>query len=69
LVKPKPKPQPVAAKPKPKPPAQVRYVVKKGDSLSTIARRNGSTVAAIQKANRINGTLIFPGQSLTIPKR
>jgi LysM repeat protein len=69
LVKPKPKPQPVAAKPKPKPPAQVRYVVKKGDSLSTIAHRNGSTVAAIQRANRINGTLIFPGQSLTIPKR
>lgn len=64
--------QPVAAKPKikakPKPPAQVRYVVKKGDSLSAIASRNGSSVAAIQKANRITGSTIRPGQSLTIPK-
>lgn len=71
----KPKTQPVAAtKPKPKPkvtpkPAQTRYIVKKGDSLSAIASRNGSSVSLIQKANRIKGTLIFPGQSLTIPKR
>lgn len=70
----KPKIQPVAAtkpKPKPKPapkPVQTRYVVKKGDSLSAIASRNGSSVSAIQKANRISGTLIHPGQSLTIPK-
>lgn len=69
----KPKTQPVAAtKPKPKPtpkPVKTRYVVKKGDSLSAIASRNGSSVSAIQKANRISGTLIHPGQSLTIPKR
>lgn len=69
----KPKSQPVAAtkpKPKPKPkPVVTRYVVKKGDSLSAIASRNGSSVSAIQKANRISGTLIRPGQSLTIPKR
>lgn len=65
LVKAKPQP----AKPKPKAPTQVRYVVKKGDSLSAIASRNRSSVAAIQKANRITGTLIRPGQSLIIPKR
>jgi LysM repeat protein len=73
----KPKTQPVAAtKPKPKPaakpapkPTQTRYVVKKGDSLSSIASRNGSTVSLIQKANRITGTLIHPGQSLVVPKR
>ena len=73
----KPKPAVVAAKPKPKPkpkpvvvkPKITRYVVKKGDNLSTIARRHGSSVSAIQKANRISGSLIFPGQSLVIPKR
>ena len=71
---PKPKPT-VAAKPKPKPkpvvvkPKVTRYVVKKGDNLSTIARRHGSTVGAIQRANKISGSLIFPGQSLVIPKR
>lgn len=67
----KAKPQIVAAKPKitakPKPKA-IRYVVRKGDSLSRIASRTGSSVSAIQRANRISGTLIQPGQSLTIPK-
>ncbi len=70
-AKPKPKPKPVVvkAKPKPKPQPQVtRYTVKKGDTLSAIASRNGSSVAAIQRANRISGTLIHPGQSLVVPK-
>lgn len=66
----KPKPTVVKAKPKPKPkPKTTRYTVKKGDSLSTIASRNGSSVSAIQRANGISGTLIRPGQSLVIPKR
>jgi LysM repeat protein len=56
------------AKPKPKP-KSTRYVVKKGDSLSAIASRTGSSVSAIQKANGIKGTLIRPGQSLAVPKR
>ena len=46
-----------------------RYSVKKGDSLSAIARRTGSSVSAIQKANKISGTLIHPGDALVIPKR
>jgi LysM repeat protein len=68
---PKPKPKPtVAAKPKPKPkPTATRYTVKKGDSLYAIALRNRTSVAAIQKANNISGSLIRPGQSLIIPKR
>lgn len=69
-AKPKPKPKPVTAKAKTKPkPKAVRYVVKKGDSLSAIASRTGTSVTAIKSANGISGTLIRPGQSLTIPKR
>ena len=64
---PKPKPKPVASKPKPKP-QPVRYTVKKGDSLYVIARRNGTTVSALQRANGISGSLIHPGQRLVIPK-
>ncbi len=68
--KPKPKPVLVKAKPKAKPkPKAVRYVVKKGDSLSSIASRNGTSVSALKSANGISGTLIRPGQSLSIPKR
>lgn len=46
-----------------------RYVVKKGDSLSAIASRMGSSVGAIQRANSISGTLIHPGQKLVVPKK
>lgn len=56
-------PKPVAkAKPKSR-----RYLVKNGDSLSLIASRTGSSVAAIKRANGISGTLIRAGQTLTIP--
>ncbi len=65
-AKPKPKQTP---KPKVKPkPAPKRYVVKSGDNLSSIASRNGTTVSALQRANGIKGSVIRPGQSLTIPK-
>jgi LysM repeat protein len=68
-TKPKPKPTVVKAKPKPKPQPQVtRYTVKKGDTLSGIASKYRSSVSAIQRANRISGTLIRPGQSLVVPK-
>jgi LysM repeat protein len=69
--RPKPaSPKPVAAKPKPKPkPTSVTYTVKKGDTLSGIASRHGSTVAKIRSANGISGSMIHPGQRLRIPKR
>lgn len=51
-----------AAKPK-------SYTVKSGDSLERIARRNGTTVKALQRANGIKGSAIRPGQKLTIPKK
>jgi len=44
------------------------HVVKKGDTLDAIAKRNGSSVAAIRKANKISGSMIRPGQKLVVPK-
>lgn len=38
--------------------------VKNGDTLSDIARRNGTTVSKLRKLNKINGTLIHPGQKI-----
>ncbi|MCZ7572736.1 MAG: LysM peptidoglycan-binding domain-containing protein [Ardenticatenaceae bacterium] len=44
------------------------YIVRRGDTLSAIARRFGTTVAAIVAANRIpNPNLIYVGQRLLIP--
>lgn len=65
-------PKPVAAKPKPKPkpkPTSITYTVKKGDTLSGIASRYGSSVTKIRSANGISGSLIRPGQRLKVPKR
>jgi len=44
-----------------------RYQVRPGDSLWAIARRHGTSVAAIRSVNRIQGTEIFPGQVLVVP--
>jgi len=46
----------------------VRHTVKKGDTLSGLASRYGSSVSKIKAANRISGTVIRLGQTLTIPK-
>jgi murein DD-endopeptidase MepM/ murein hydrolase activator NlpD len=45
------------------------YVVKSGDTLSAIAKANGTTVQAIKDANPqiTNVNLIKPGQAFTIP--
>jgi len=68
-AKPKPKTEAVKVKPKVKPkPKTTRVVVKKGDTLSAIASRNGTSVGALQRANGISGSVIRPGQSLVIPK-
>lgn len=65
-------PKEVAYKPKPKPkpkPTSTTYTVKKGDTLSGIASRYGSSVAKIRSANGISGSMIRPGQKLKVPKR
>lgn len=43
------------------------YRVRRGDSLSTIARQFGTSVRLLQHANSLRGTLIRTGQRLMIP--
>ncbi len=47
--------------------ATVKYKVKSGDTIGSIARRHGATVSSIKSANNINGSRILVGQTLTIP--
>ena len=52
---------------KTKPAAATTYTVKAGDNLTSIAKRHGTTVAALVKANGIrDADLIYPGQKLKI---
>lgn len=60
-------------------PVSTTYVVKKGDMLSKVAARNGITLAALLKANKMTmaqankvrpGTkIIIPGKSTTVSKK
>ena len=60
---------PTTAQPNPATPARsVTHTVRKGESLSAIARHYGVTVAEIVQANAItNPRLVHPGQELAIP--
>lgn len=62
-----------ASKPAPKAaatPKATRYKVRNGDTLEKIARKHGTTVAAIQSANGLGkSTNIRAGQSLKIPAK
>lgn len=60
-----PKPRTV----KPLKPTVSRYTVRPGDTLGKIAERGGVSVAALQAANRLSGSLIRVGQVLTVPPR
>lgn len=43
--------------------------IRRGDTLSHIAQRYGTTVEALQQVNGLRGTLIFEGRTLRIPGR
>jgi lipoprotein-anchoring transpeptidase ErfK/SrfK len=45
------------------------HVVRRGDSLSAIAQRYGTTVQALMSVNRLRSTVIYPGQRLVISGR
>jgi nucleoid-associated protein YgaU len=53
---------------RPKTPTIVRHTVKRGDTLSGLAKRYGSSISKIQRANGISGSMIRLGQTLKIPK-
>lgn len=59
--------KPTVAKPKPKAKKEVVYVVKKGDTLSAIAKKYKTTVKKLVKDNNIkNANLIYPNQKIKI---
>lgn len=70
----KPKPKTVVKKPPVKKavvkakPKTTRHTVRSGENLYNIAKRYGTSVGAVQKANGIKGSVIRPGQSLVIPR-
>ena len=65
------KTKPMATKSKSKPTGKKtggsKYTVAKGDTLSAIARKKGTSVAKIKAANGLHSDLIRPGQSLKVP--
>ena len=50
-------------------PASEAYVVKRGDSLSSIARRHGVSLDELREANDLDHSVIQPGQRLKIPEK
>lgn len=48
-------------------PEKKSYVIQPGDSLDRIARNHKTTVALLQKMNRIEGSLIYPGARIWVP--
>lgn len=45
------------------------YSVRRGDTLSTLARRHGTTVAALRQANNLGGDTLRVGQRLRLPDK
>lgn len=57
-----------APPPAPTPPPSRTYTVKRGDTLSGIAARHGTTWQELQRINNIaDPNLIYPGQVITLP--
>jgi len=52
------------------PPLQHRQIrIQRGDSLSVLARRHGTTVNALKRANNLSGNRLIAGQKLSLPGR
>ena len=49
-------------------PSSGTWVVKSGETLSSIARQNGVRLQSLKRANQIRGSLVHPGQKLVIPR-
>ena len=45
----------------------LEYMVRRGDSLWSIARRHGTDVSRLRAANDLRGSQIYEGQLLTVP--
>lgn len=66
-AKPDPKPEP-KPDPKPETPADIVYIVKKGDTLWAIANKYGTTWQKLAKHNKLkNPNRIYVGQKILIP--
>ena len=51
----------------PSPIPSATYVVQSGDTLFSIATRNGTTVSALMQANGLHNYMIYVGQTLRVP--
>lgn len=60
--------QKLAALDEERPRYTIKHTVQPGDHLGGIAQRYGTTVAALQQANRLESTRILAGKELLIPK-
>ena len=59
-----PRPQPP---PRPRPPMYRTYIVRRGDTIYSIARMFGVSVRSIMNRNNLTFPIVFPGQRLIIP--
>jgi N-acetylmuramoyl-L-alanine amidase len=49
-------------------PLMGQYVVRKGDTLSEIAKAYNVSVSALMRVNHLKSDLIYPGRRLLIPR-
>ena len=49
--------------------APTNHNVKSGENLSTIAKKYGTTVSALKKANGLKGDELHPGDKLKLPSK
>ena len=66
----KPAPAPLEPQPEEPKPEYIEYKIVKGDTLTAIAKKYGSTIAELKKLNTIkNANLIYAGDVILIPKK